>query len=449
MLILRETILRKKILSIAVPAMAEMVLYMLVGVVDIAVVGRLGATPLAAVGLGAEIFFSVLLFLQSLGMGSSVLAAQAKGAGKMNYVQRIAGQTFLISLVMGLAVSCLGLYYNESLLGLFAVEKAVYNQALAYLEIVFWIAPIALPFYMISSVFRGLGRTDIPMKIALVVNLINTLGDFVLVFGMAGFPALGVVGAAWATSLAHAAGFLLAVYALLSKWGGLDINITSLFPVDLKTVKDIVFLGLPSLTEEFFHTSTNLISMFLIAFLGTLSFAAHEIAITVESLSFMPGFGIAVTATSIVGQAVGANNKVDALKGTQACMELGALLMGSLGILFAIFPYHIARLFTTDQNLIYLAGLLIRIASLEQITIALGMILGGVLKGSGDTRTPMTISIIFTWLYRLPFMYLIICIWHLPISYIWLVFASDWLGRALVYLVIIARGKWLITKSRV
>lgn len=443
MLILKDRMLRIRIFKTAGPAMIEMIMYMVIGLVDIAVVGRLGAAPLAAVGLGAEIFFSIILFLEALAIGSAILVAQAKGAGKMEDASEVAGHTFLLSIVMGIVVAFMGLRYAPAMLGLFSVEADVYRQALDYLVIVFTISPLALGLYMAHSIFRGLGRTDIPMIIALVVNVVNVAGDFALVYGLWGFPRMEIAGAAVATSLAHGVGFILAMFFLFRGNSGLRVNLASVFKVNFATYRGILHLGIPSLAEQFFYTTANLVSMFLIVYVGTLAFASHELAITVESISFMPGFGIAVAATALVGQAVGARDKVALQKAARGSVEFALIFMGVFALAFALLPYQIAMLFTNDQDIIAIAGSLIRIAAVEQAGIALASVIGGILKGAGNTRTPMVISTVFTWLYRLPVMYLFIRIWHVPITYVWMLFVSDWLLRGLSFVVVYRRKKWL------
>lgn len=443
MLILKDHILRTQIFKTAGPAMIEMIMYMVIGLVDIAVVGRLGAAPLAAVGLGAEVFFSIILFLEALAIGSAILVAQAKGAGRMEDASEVAGHTFLLSIVLGVVVAFAGVRYAPAMLGLFSVETDVYRQALDYLLITFTISPLALGLYMAHSVFRGLGRTDIPMTIALVVNVVNVIGDFVLVYGLWGFPRMEVAGAALATSLAHVVGFILAMFFLFRGNSGLRVNLASVFKVNFATYRGIFHLGIPSLAEQFFYTLANLSSMFLIVYVGTLAFASHELAITVESISFMPGFGIAVAATALVGHAVGAQDKVALQKAARGSMEFALMFMGFFALAFALMPYQIAMIFTNDRDIIAMAGLLIRIAAIEQVGIALASVIGGILKGAGDTRTPMVISTVFTWLYRLPVMYLFIRVWHFPIAYVWLLFVSDWLLRGLFFAVVYRRKKWL------
>lgn len=443
MLIGNDVVLRKRILTTAGPAMVEMIMYMVIGVVDIAVVGRLGAAPLAAVSLGSEIFFSLVLFLEALAVGSTVLAAQAKGADNLGQIRSVTAHTLVIGIVLGLLVQQAGLAYTSKILGLFSVEASVFAQARSYLLVTFQVAPFALILYMINSVFRGLGRTNIPMLIALVMNLFNVIGDYVLVYGLWGFPALGVEGAAVATSAAHVIGFILAVLALVTGQAGIRLRMVDFIRLRIVGFKEILTLGIPSLLEQFFHTTSHMVSIYLLVFLGTVSFATHQLAVTVESISFMPGFGMGIAATALVGQAIGAKNLTAAHKAARGCWEMALIIMGFFALVFALAPGLVASLFTNDKDIIDLSKTIIRIASLEQLTIAFSMTASGILKGSGDTRTPMWISSIFTWLFRLPLMFVLVKILSAPLAYIWMLFVADWLLRTIIYLIIYRRGRWL------
>ncbi len=443
MLIWRDRSLRVTIWKIAWPAMGEMILYMMVGVVDVAVVGRLGAVPLAAASLGAEIFFSLVLFLNALGIGASVLVAQAKGGGRMEEAQTVAGQSLLMAIFIGITVGILTQVFLPQILALFKVEAAVSQQALTYLRITLAMVPPALIYYMICSIFRGLGRTDIPMKIGIFTNSFNVLGDLVLVFGWWGFPAMGVAGAAVATSIAHFLGFLMSAAALMTHYTELTVGWRDIFAVRMKTIRRILSLGIPGLGEQFFNTAAQLSSTYLLVFLGTVAYASHQVALVVESISYMPGFGMAIAATTLVGQAVGAVDRDQASLSSRGCLEMVGILMGSIGVLFFLFPYFIASLFTNDPEIIKIAGLLIRIAALEQLSIAASMVMSGILKGSGDTKTPMYISAFFTWVVRIPLMYLFILVLHWPVATIWGLFVVEWGLRAIVYTIIYRRKQWL------
>lgn len=433
LLIIKNQPLRATILRTALPAMLEMILYMLIGIVDVAVVGRLGAVPLAAVSLGAELFFEVILFIGAMGIGSAVLVAQARGAGKIHEAEQIAGQTALLGLLMGCISGVAGFFGADYIVGLFNVEPAVHVLAVKYVQITFIIAPFAVLYVMLNSLYRGWGRTDIPMYVAIAVNIINCVGCYVLVYGKMGFPALGVPGSALATAIAHMVGFIVIFTVLLRGGGGLQLHWNSVKRLQRKVLQKIFNLGMPSFLEQFFNNLSIMIAVYLIVFTGTVPYAAHQVGVIVESISFMPGFGIAIAATSLVGQSVGARDKTSLLRSTRGTIEFGLTFMGFFALLFALFPFQIAQLFTKEAEIIAIAGILIRLAALEQLTIALSMVLSGILKGSGDTRTPMVITVLATWAYRIPLLYLVIIVLEQPIQVAWLVFISDWFLRSIAF----------------
>ena len=150
----------------------------------------------------------------------------------------------------------------------------------------------------------------------------------------------------------------------------------------------------------------------------------------------MPGIGIAIAATTLVGQSVGARDPKSAQRAAQGCIELSLVIMGFFALVFALVPSWIAGLFTNDADIIPLAEVIIRVAALEQLTIAFTTVASGILKGSGNTRTPMLISLAFTWFFRLPLMYVMVKIWSTPLLYIWILFIFDWLLRSWVYFIL-------------
>lgn len=436
MLILKDALLRKKIIKTAMPCIFEMVLYMMVGVVDVLIVGRLGPAPLAAVSLGAQIFFAITLVVAALGVGSSILVAQAKGSRKQEMVDRVASETVMVALALGITAGIIALTFSKNILQVFALEPDVFDLTLTYLRIVFYIIPMSIAFNILNGLLRGMGRTDLPMKVALIGNLINCIGDYVFVYGKLGFPQFGVAGAAYATSLAHIVGFLIVIYILLSGNAGIHIKGSFLLKFQFKTLKSMFKLGLPTLGEQFSVTMANILSSFLIIFLGTVAFASHQIAISLESISFMPGYGISIAAVAMVGHAVGAGNNRSAQRIARGCLELTCLLMGAVGLLFALFPYKLAAGFSPDWPVIAVAGELLFIAAFEQIPMAISLTLGGILKGAGNTRAPMIITILFICCFRFPLMFFMIHHWHLSIIHIWLLFVIDWILRSISYAIV-------------
>ncbi len=419
-----------------------MVLYMMIGIADVAFVGRLGGAPLAGIALGAEFFFGVLLTLNSLGTGATILAAQYTGAGKSERVGEVMAQTMLIGVVLGTVTGLAGYYGSPYVIGLFHVEPEVARIAIGYMQITFAISPVVLCLYMGSGVFRGTGMTRVPMTIAIFTNIINVIGIYALVFGKWGFPALGGLGSAVATVIAHCAGILLFLAAALyGKWR-VKLDPRQLLKPSWKIMKRIIGLGLPTTFEDFLRSANTVISSYLLVNLGTAAFAAHQIAITVESVSYMPGVGFAIAATAVVGQKLGACEPDTAKLVVNRCLAFAGAVMGTAGVCFLLAPGYIAALFTNDQVLIGLAGTAIFIAGFEQLSLATEFVFAGAFRGAGDTRTPMIVSFLGMWLFRLPGLYLVIFVEQWGLTGVWTVFVLDWTIRAIVMFILLRRFDW-------
>ncbi|NLW45303.1 MAG: MATE family efflux transporter [Syntrophomonadaceae bacterium] len=437
-----EDRLSAKIVSTAWPAVLEMALYMLIGLADVAFVGRIGAVHLAAVSLGAEVFWGIILTLTNLGIGATVLTAQYTGARRFQEINRLAAQVLVMAFSLGLITGVAGWFLSPSIIAFFAVEDAVAAIAVQYLRATFAAAPLALCLYIGNGIFRGNGNTRVPMTIALLVNIVNILASYTLVFGRFGFPQLGGLGAGIAASSAHFVGFLLMLSAMLSGRWGVRLNLRELLPVRGQVISRMFTLGFPTGLEEFFRNASTVASSLILVHLGTQAFASHQIAIAVESLSFMPGHGIAIAATAVVGQALGARKPELARRAAIMSFQFAAFIMGLAAVVFYLCPGFLAGLFTHDKSLLTTAGILIQIAALEQIPIAAEMVFAGALRGTGDTRTPMLVSLIATWFFRIPLLWVMVKVLHLQLYQIWFLFVADWCLRAIAILFIILRVKW-------
>lgn len=435
--------LARKVLTTAWPAVGEMMLYMAIGFVDVAMVGRLGPGPLAAVTLGADIFFVIAMILAAVGMGGTVMAAQATGAGQHRKVSTIAGQILFLALGLGVTVGA-PLYFNAPLLvGLFPVEPDVHRMAVDYLEITMLATPFVLCLYMGNGVFRGMGRTGIPLVLAAIGNAINIFGDYVLVLGNLGFPAMGARGAAIATTVSHLVSFVLLMVIMIRGQHGVKLSFKGVFIPRPHIIAQIVRLGLPSAVEDFVRGGSGFIGSYFLTKLGTVAFAAHQISLTVESLSFMPGYGFAIAATALVGQSVGGRRIREAWASAYGSLVFAVAVMGAAAMVFFFYPGYVAFLFTNDRELVSIASLCIKIAAIYQVTMALEMVLAGALRGAGDTRTPMGVSMVGIWLIRIPGLWLIVDVWRLGLTAVWWLFVVDWAFRSLVVLIIFLRGRWL------
>lgn len=433
----------RRIIALAWPAVAEMMLYMLLDFVDMAFVGRLGAAALAAVGLGGQIYFSVLMVFSALASGATALIARSVGARDDQRVSQVAGQALCMALCLGAGLSVLLVVFANNIISCFYFEPAVLSQAGGYLKTTSTAAAFAMVLFVSSGIFRGAGLTKVPMLVAGLTNLIHIVLDYSLIFGKLGLPALGVRGAAIATACAQVFGCLTILFLMLSGLTPLHLRWSDILQKwDVGLSRTIIRLSIPAGCEEGLNDFGRLVSSFMLAGLGTLPFATHQVVLTAESISYMPGYGFAVAAMSLLGRSLGAGKPEEGRHSCWESLRLALLVMCGIAMLFLFIPAEIIGIFTHDPGVVTLGSLCLRIAALEQVGIAVEMVLSGALRGAGDTRTPMLVSFVGTWGLRIPLLYLSIFIFKFGLPVVWVIFAIDWILRAIFLTFWFRLGRW-------
>lgn len=440
---MNNTILRKEILLLAIPAIGEMVLHMAVGVSDVAFVGRLGVNQLASIGIATNIFFTMLFIFAAIGVGATVIVARHVGANEPDKANYVTSQAFLLSLILAVLIGIL-LYVNaENLMSMFAKEKEVIHYGTTYLKITSFPSILILIFFILRGVVIGSGNTRLPLLLAFISTTWNVIGNYVLIFGKWGFPPLGVAGAAWATATALSLAGIILILILFSGRIKVKIELKYLKVPDWVTMKRILKVSIPAQFEELLRGGGNLLVTLLISInLGAIAYASHTVAVSVESLSFMPGIGFAIATTTLVGQLLGANQAYAAERVGWEGFKMAGTVMGIFGLIFFFFSETVVRLFTNDPQVIPVASVLMKIAAIEQPLMALEFVLAGALRGAGDTKWAMYISAIGNWFVRIPLLLFFIYILKLDIAYIWVAFIIDWTIRAVIAILRFKSGKW-------
>jgi putative MATE family efflux protein len=182
--------------------------------------------------------------------------------------------------------------------------------------------------------------------------------------------------------------------------------------------------------------------MRIVSALGEVPLAAHQIAVNVESLSYMPGFGLSVASTTLVGQSLGARKSDLAEESIRGTMRISLMVMGAVGVIFAVFGPALAAVFGSTPEVVALAGSAVRIGALEQLPIAVQMVIAGSLRGAGDMRTPMYATLLGTLFFRVPIVYLFAVVWGWGLDGVWLATALDWTARAALLYFLFRRGAW-------
>ncbi|WP_074349038.1 MATE family efflux transporter [Proteiniborus sp. DW1] len=434
--------IRNQIFKLAIPAILEMTLHTLVWTADTAMVGRLNPASISAVNLGSQIMFTISNIFGALGIGATALVSRQIGAKNRDEAENIAAQAIGIGLIISIIIGFSGILSANAVFNLIVDDPEVIVLGSNYLRIVFVGALFLIPQFIANSILRGAGNTVIPLVSAAFANAFNIIGDYVLIFGKFGFPELGVNGAAIATGVAQILGASITFFFLIRGKSGIKLHISKVFKLNRNVTKNIVNLSVPATLETFMNEGSRLLSSFWIAQLGTISFAAHSLANAAESISYMPGYGFAVAATTMVGQSLGAKNIKRAEVSTKKIIMYSVWLMGLVALAFALIPFGIMRLFSNDLGTVELASRCLRVGAVEQIPIAIGMTVSGALKGAGDTKGPFKISLVTNLAVRLPLIFIIVFVLKLNVVFVWWATGIQFIVEATLMVIRYRRGRW-------
>lgn len=422
--------MRRQVIKLAWPVILEGAGIMAVGVLLTAMVGRLGAISLAAVGLANMLQFSTAMVFAAAGTGAAAIVARETGAGNWREVRSITGQAIMLGAVFGIILSVIGWFAAEYALKLTAAEIEVADLAVGLVKVLFLFTPMFLVMSIACATLRGMGKTKTAFGVTVFSNCLAILTSYILVFGQ-GVPAMGAYGAAWGLGISQLTGGITVLF-VLNRQKKLQLSWRHILVLRSKTITRILDISVPAALEQLAMQSGRMVFTFMLAGVGALQFAAHQIAVQIESMSFLPGFGFSVASMTLVGQYLGKGMPHRALQFAWLTNKIACLIMAILGVTIFIFAEELATLFIDDAQVIHWGALLVMISVLEQPTLAVCFVLSGALRGAGDTKWPMYITTMGVWLIRLPLVYLFIGVWGYGITAAWYITALDYLLRAAV-----------------
>ena len=397
--------LRRRVLGLAWPVIGENLLETLLGIVDTALVAGLGTAAIAGVGSGLQIMFFLLAALSALSVGSSILVAQAVGASEPDRASQIARQSLLWSVLLSVPLALIGFGLAHPIIGLFGMTPDVARIGVSYLQVTMGTVVVLVALVIGGGILRGAGDSRTPMIVTAIANVLNVALAYGLIYGRWGLPALGAVGSAWATCVSRAVALLLLLHALWKGRNGIRIAGRGGWLPDWSVAREVLKLGVPASIEQILMASAFLVLTIRVASLGTDTLAAFRISISALSMSFLPGFGFGMAATSLVGQSIGARQPQKGAGVTRIATIWAVTWMSAIGILLFGFAEPIMRVFTHAPDVVRIGAAGLRIVALTQPFWAVGMVQSGALRGTGDTRYPLIIgaggmwtTVLFVWL---------------------------------------------------
>lgn len=409
----------KETIALAYPVMIGQLGFMMMGVVDSLMVGEIGAAPLAAASLANSL--TMVIFIVSLGVAIAVtpLVAISNGAGNHNECEEYFKQSIVVNIFFGLITLTMIVIVSYFIQYLKQPQEVI-KQASSYTRILgLSIIPVLI-FHSYKQFIEGLSFTKPAMYFSILANIVNAFTNWLLIFGNLGFPQLGLDGAGWATFMSRifmAAGLI--IYTNRSA-NFKDFHMSPIVhSINYSVIKKILKLGLPSGFQYLFEVGAFSFAVVMVGWIGTKPLAAHQIAISLASISFMIVLGISSAGGIRVGNALGKKDFYEARHAGITAILLGISFMTLFGILFMSLNRFLPTLYINDQEVISIASSLIIIAAIFQIfdgTQAVGI---GVLRGLTDVKGPTVITFIAYWVIGLPAAYLLGFIFELGVIGVW------------------------------
>jgi MATE family multidrug resistance protein len=374
--------------------------------VDSAMVGHVGKTELAAVGLGGILVFTLSAFFIGLTSAVNTFVAQSYGAGQPRRCGMYLWQGLYVSIAAAALIYTVRAFAPQ-IVSMLGPDEPVQPLTTVYIQIRMLSAPFFLIYYTYSHFFRGIGDTKTPLKVLLFAHAVNAVGDYLLIFGKGPFPAMGVEGAAWATALANLVAAVIFfsltfTRSLREKYGTLDQKRPR-----MAEIERLFRVGMPVAVHFFLDMGSFLVFSAYIGRMGTEALAVNQIAIQILALSFMPCQGFAIAATTLMGQYIGAGYPDLAKRSAYTTLKMGLFYAGFIALLCLTIPVQLVKIFNSDPVVVELGRLVLYWAALFQAFDAVQFISSGALRGAGDTRVPMWIVLGAAWFLFLPLAYII------------------------------------------
>ncbi|MGJ8454002.1 MATE family efflux transporter [Pseudothermotoga sp. U03pept] len=432
---------RKELLLLGLPSMAENALQMLLGLVDTAFLGHLSWQAMSGVSLANQVFFIFQVVLIAASTGVTVLVSNAVGARNNKMISRSLWNGLYLATIWGLAMMVF-VPFIPTILKIFPnVDQQVYQMSVDYLTVI--LSGILTMSFMgtLSAALRGSGDTKTPMLVAAISNALNIVLDYGMIFGKLGFPRLEAKGAALATVLSRLVGVILLLIAVLNSYN-LHAREKQGRKIDFTTMGNILAVGLPTAAENMLFSTGLLLFANILLMAGAKAYAAHRVGINIESISFMPGMGLSVAITALVGRYNGRGELTKIAGVVRQGWILTTIFQVSVGIFIFAFPKLLITLFTNDAEIISIALLPVRLIGLFQAFLAIDYCMNGALRGTGNTSFPMITVAIAMWLIRLPVGYFLVKNFNLGLLGAWIGMMTDIVFRSLIKLFFYLSGRW-------
>ncbi len=432
--------LRKQIIKLAWPVVLEMLLGSLLGTVNMIMVGHLGAEALAAVSITTQPVMIAFIFFQAFNVGGTALVARAVGRGDLEEAKRVSALTLWLNAWAGVVIGLGTFFFAEPLVLFMGAQPEYLSDAVLYMQYsAIGVMVQALPMG-VSALMRGAGNTRVPMVFNLVANIANVIVGAVLIY----LFRMGVLGVAIAQLVAKAVALVMSMIAMLSN-SSLSIRLTprDVMRPQFSLLGRLIHIGLPAAGEQIAMRVGLLVFSKLVADLGTIPFAAHNINMNIQGIIFNFSAALGVAATSLTGRCLGASCKELAEANLKETRRIGMVTSLVFTALMIAFPGPICSVFSPEQPVVSASAAILWIGAIIVPFQTSQLILSGGLRGAGDTVWPLVATMSGVLFVRVGLGILFIAVFRWGLAGAWYAFLLDQATRSLVIWLRYKTGRWV------
>ncbi len=459
----------KIIFALVLPILCETLLSSLFGMVDHMMAGQHSTHALNAIGLFNSPQALLVVLFTAINTGTTTRVAWNIGAGRIDSARRVMRTSIILNIAVGIAVTFIGIFFAPQIIEYMAGGKygSVYEKGtIAYDGVqVFQICSTGFVFSgvtsAITSTLRGAGENRIPLFYNMLANFLNVIGNYIFIYGVdfLGIPEMAAQGAALSTSISRFLAMAFAItflccskrskFALRNRAYATNFSEDRqkskklpFFVPDISITKKILVIGIPSMIESVIMQIGMLLFTKLVISTGNDSYAAHQIANSINNMFLMICVSFSSAAGTLVGQNLGAKNIEGAKYYTRSIVKITVSICVVTAIIMALFARNLLGLYTDDENVIKIATQIMYVCSFILVTTAFQNCYSGALKGAGDTKFPLYSAIICTLFVRVVLAYVVVNVLQLGIFFVWLATLTDLILRAIIIYIRYRSGRW-------
>ena len=434
--------------QMAWPAVLESFFVALAGMIDTMMVATMGSYAVAAVGLTQQPKFISLTLFFAINVAVSAVVARRKGEQRRHAANEMLSTALIVSTILCVIISIVFILGTPALMHFAGSNADTHDSACVYFRIIIGGSFFNIITMVINSAQRGSGNTRISMTTNLVSSCVNILFNYLLIGGHFGFPALGVTGAALATVLGTVVAFFMSVRSLFMKksYVSLPMILKEKIGVTKDAVQNIIHLGTPMCIENLAMRVGFLATAMLAARLGTDEFAAHNVGMNILGLAFSFADGMQAAGVALSGQALGAGEKEKARQYGSICQHIGLGISVCLSILLIVGGRWFFGLYFTEEHVINMGVLICRFICVIVLLQISQVIFGACLRAAGDVHYTLIASLISVTIIRTVVTYLLVQVFHLGLTGVWLGVLSDQASRFALMGHRFREGKWVDIK---